>query len=164
MEQLDHPDWLLREYDYSAGMSTTQMAEKYSVSCQQVTAWKVKFDWQRAESLAVLLKPKIKRVLFAAETELMRGDLDDCLKRLKAINLYLKTFQDVEGLGQSKQTGNTMNDKQSRPDDRNQSIDELRFELQKRLEDIVGPEETKSAFGRCGVPYQGRDDSADTET
>lgn len=164
MERLDHPDWLLREYDYSAGMSPAQMAEKYSVTHQQVSAWKTKRGWTQATTVTELLKLKIKRILFAAETELVRGDLDDCTKRLKAINLYLKTYQDIDALGGFKQTGKAMNDKHPKSENPDQSVDEIRFELQKRLEDIVGPEETKSAFGRCGVPYQGRDDNADTST
>ncbi len=162
MEKLDHPDWLLREYDYLSGMQTKDMAEKYGVSYQRISAWKKQFGWRRAETLEQLVKPKIKRVLFAAQTELERGELDDCVKRLKAINHFLKTYHDVMAWGQEKTVGKAMHDKQQDSTTEPENVEELRAELIKRLENIVGPEETKAAFDSAGVPIEGRKSDAGT--
>ena len=156
MEKLDHPDWLSREYDYLSGLPIVEMAEKYGVTRQQVSAWKKQFGWSRAKTIGQLLKPKVKRVLFAAQTELERGDLDECVKRLKAMNLFLKTYHDVMAWGQEKTVGKAMHDKQQDRATEPENVEELRAELIKRLENIVGPEETKAAFDSAGVSIEGR--------
>ncbi|ACT58938.1 hypothetical protein [Hirschia baltica] len=149
MEQLDHPDWLLREYDFRAGMSVEDMAERYGVSIYTVRTWYQKFGWTRAQTSKDLLKVKFKRILFAAEKELMRGDLDDCNKRLKTILQYLKIYEGIEqldGAGRSiKQVGKTMHDTQTDQGENKPSLEDLRAEIERRLERITGIRETKCA-------------------
>ncbi len=159
MNQPDDPAWLAREYDYRADVPCLEMAERYGVTPQQIAGWKVRFGWERGASRAQLLKIKLKRVLFAAQTELLRGDLEDCNKRLKTLGVFVKLHNDIEQLGQvgsdKKQAGKKMHDadrEQDRTDANGPTLDELREELFQHLEIIVGEEETKSAFASAGLP------------
>ncbi|MEM6627652.1 MAG: hypothetical protein AAF719_13210 [Pseudomonadota bacterium] len=156
-KRASQPDWLAREMDYRAGMSSEDMAARYGVSLLTARNWASERGWTAPLSAREHRAKLLTSEIAAAERALALGDFSAAERRMRAamaIEKAVRTLADIDAevaqpsTGTDKSTGinnmDVLHDAQSAEDEFEGGY---KAELRRRLLRIIEAVERKSADG-----------------